>query len=88
MPEKYKPVAMKEFKEKFNAMLIDKLSVRVEELKPEATFKDLGADSLDMVELIFDFEKEFWITIPDEDAFKIITIGDAEEYLKTRLDIK
>ncbi len=88
MPEKHKPVAIEDFKQKFNALLTDKLSVSVGELKPEATFKDLGADSLDMVELIFDFEKEFWITIPDEDAFKIITIGDAEEYLKTRLGIK
>lgn len=78
---------MENFKDRFNALLIDKLSVDVVELKPAATFKDLGADSLDMVELIMDFEKEFHIVIPDDDAEKIITIGDAEQYLKEKLNI-
>lgn len=78
---------MEDFKEKFNALLIDKLNVRVEELKPEATFIDLGADSLDMVELSIDFEKTFNITIPDDDIENIITIGDAEEYLRSKINI-
>jgi acyl carrier protein len=77
----------KNFTEKFNSLLIDKLNVNEEEIKSEAKFIDLGADSLDMVELIIDFEKIFFITIPDNDAEKIITIGDAEKYLKTRLNI-
>lgn len=78
---------MEKFKEKFNDLLLDKLNVAVGELKPEAKFTDLGADSLDMVELIMDFEKAFHITIPDDDAEKITTIGDAEKYLKTALNI-
>lgn len=79
---------MEKFKDRFNALLIDKLSVDVVELKPEATFTDLGADSLDMVELIMDFEKEFHIVIPDDDAEKMMSIGDAEHYLKEKLNIK
>lgn len=77
----------KDFKAKFNSLLIDKLNVNEEEIKPEAKFIDLGADSLDMVELIIDFEKEFFITIPDNDAEKLTTIDDAEKYLKIRLNI-
>lgn len=78
---------MKEFKEKFNALLIDKLNVTEQELKPEAEFTDLGVDSLDMVELIIEFEKEFFITIPDDDIERIVSVGDAEEYLKKKLNI-
>lgn len=77
----------KDFKGKFNSLLIDKLNVNEGEIKPEAKFIDLGADSLDMVELIIDFEKEFFITIPDNDAEKLTTIDDAEKYLKIRLNI-
>lgn len=80
-------MTIEDFNEKFNTLLIDNLDVNVEELKTEAKFTDLGADSLDMVELIMDFEKKFFITIPDNDAEKITTIGDAEDYLKTRLNI-
>lgn len=78
---------MEDFKKKFNALLIDKLNVTEQELKPEAKFTDLGADSLDMVDLLFEFEKEFFISIPGADVEKIKTVGQAEEYLKTRLDI-
>lgn len=78
---------MEDFKDKFYALLIDKLDVNQEELKPEAKFSDLGADSLDMVELIIDFEKTFNITIPDADIENIITIGDAEEYLRSKINI-
>ena len=77
---------MKDFKIRFEKLLIDKLSVSQEDIKPEAKFtEDLGADSLDMVELIMEFESEFNITIPDEDAEQIHTIGDAEYYLKNNL---
>lgn len=85
--ETNKPLITNDFKTKFNALLIDKLDVNPEELKSEAKFTDLGADSLDMVELIMDFEKAFQLTISDDDIEKIITIGDAEEYLKDRLNI-
>lgn len=78
---------MENFKNKFNALLIDKLNVTEQELKPEAKFTDLGADSLDMVELIFDFEKEFSISISDMEAENIITVGNAEEYLRATLNI-
>ncbi len=79
---------MKNFKEKFYVILIDKLKVNQDELTPEKLFYDLGANSLDMVELIIDFEKAFDITIPDEDAEKIMTINDAENYLKSKLNIR
>lgn len=78
---------MENLKEKFNALLIEKFNVAVDELKSEAKFTDLGADSLDMVELIIEFEKTFSITIPDEEAETIITIGDAEKYLKSHINI-
>lgn len=77
-----------DFKEKFNTMLIDRLNVTEQELKPESTFTDLGADSLDMVELIFEFEKEFFIVIPEKDANNFVTVGDAEEYLLAKLNFK
>jgi len=76
------------FNEKFNALLIDKLNITEQELKSEAKFTDLVADSVDMVDLIFEFEKEFFISIPGSDVEKIKTVGEAEEYLKTRLGIK
>jgi len=82
-----KSMMMGEFKEKFNVLLIDKLNITEQELKSEAKFTDLGADSLDMVDLIFEFEKEFFISIPGGDVEKIKTVGEAEEYLKIRLGI-
>lgn len=78
---------MEDFKEKFITLLMDKLSVSKDELRSDAKFVDLGADSLDMVELSIDFEKIFNITIPDEDLEKITTIGNAEEYIKNRINI-
>ncbi|MBQ7634602.1 MAG: acyl carrier protein [Bacteroidaceae bacterium] len=61
----------------------DKLSVDEAEIKDEASFaNDLGADSLDTVELIMEFEKEFEITIPDEQAEKISTVGEAITYIE------
>lgn len=64
------------------AIIVDKLGVDENEVTPEASFtNDLGADSLDTVELIMEFEKEFDIAIPDEEAEKIQTVGEAVNYL-------
>ncbi|NBC01832.1 MAG: acyl carrier protein [Bacteroidetes bacterium] len=69
--------------EKVHAIIADKLGVDESDIAPEASFtNDLGADSLDTVELIMEFEKEFDLTIPDEDAEKIATVGDAVSYLQ------
>jgi acyl carrier protein len=60
--------------------------VEREKLTPEASFiEDLGADSLDIVELVMEFEKEFEIDIPDEDAEKLRTVGDAVAYLEAKV---
>jgi acyl carrier protein len=67
-------------------LIVEQLGVTEEEIKPEASFiDDLGADSLDIVELVMAMEEEFDIEIPDEDAERIQTIGDATSYLKERL---
>jgi acyl carrier protein len=64
----------------------DKLGVNTEQITMEASFiDDLGADSLDQVELVMDFEDKFEVDIPDEDAEKLRTVGAAIEYLKSRL---
>ncbi len=64
------------------AIIVEKLGVEESEVTPEASFtNDLGADSLDTVELIMEFEKEFGFTIPDEEAEKIATVGDAVGYI-------
>jgi acyl carrier protein len=64
------------------AIIVDKLGVEDSEVTSEASFtNDLGADSLDTVELIMEFEREFEVTIPDDEAEKIATVGDAIEYL-------
>ncbi len=66
-------------------IIIDKLGVDEADIKPEASFtNDLGADSLDIVELVMEFEKEFNISIPDEDAEKISTVGDATTYIEEK----
>ena len=74
---------MSAIEEKVKAIIVDKLGVDETEVKPEASFtNDLGADSLDTVELIMDFEKEFNISIPDDKAEKISTVGDAIAYIE------
>ena len=74
---------MSEIESKVKAIIVDKLGVDEAEVKPEASFtNDLGADSLDTVELIMEFEKAFDIQIPDEDAEKIATVGDAISYIE------
>ena len=73
---------MSEIAKKVTNIIVDKLGVEENEVTGEASFaNDLGADSLDTVELIMEFEKEFNISIPDEHAEKIVTVGDAITYL-------
>ncbi len=72
--------------ERIKEIIADQLGVEVEKVTPEAKFiEDLGADSLDVVELIMAFEEEFGIEIPDEDAEKIQTVGDVINYLKEKV---
>ena len=79
---------MSAIEEKVKAIIVDKLGVDETEVKPEASFtNDLGADSLDTVELIMEFEKEFNISIPDDKAEKISTVGDAIAYIEEKLKI-
>ncbi|MDR1645499.1 MAG: acyl carrier protein [Tannerellaceae bacterium] len=74
---------MSEVASRVKAIIVDKLSVEETEVTNEASFtNDLGADSLDTVELIMEFEKEFNISIPDDQAEKIATVGDAIAYVE------
>ena len=69
--------------EDVKAIIVEKLGVDPSEVTETASFtNDLGADSLDIVELIMEFEKEFGVTIPDEDAEKIATVGDDINYIE------
>jgi acyl carrier protein len=71
---------------KVKAIIVDKLGVDESEVTADANFtNDLGADSLDTVELIMEFEKEFDISIPDEDAENIATVGSAIKYLQEKI---
>jgi len=75
---------MSEIKDKVTKIIVDKLGVDEAEVTMEASFtNDLGADSLDTVELIMEFEKEFDLSIPDEKAETIATVGDAVKYLES-----
>ena len=74
---------MSDIQNRVKAIIVDKLGVDETEVTPEATFtNDLGADSLDTVELIMELEKEFNITLPDDQAEKIATVGDAIAYVE------
>ena len=74
---------MSEIKSKVISIIVDKLGVEESEVTHEASFtNDLGADSLDTVELIMEFEKEFNIAIPDDQAETIQTVGDAVSYIE------
>jgi acyl carrier protein len=69
--------------ERVKQIIMDQLGVSAEQVTPDASFiDDLGADSLDTVELVMALEEEFDIEIPDEDAEKLRTVGDALDYLK------
>ena len=77
---------MSEIAQKVQEIIVDNLSVEPDEVKPEANFaNDLGADSLDTVELIMEFEKVFKISIPDDQAEKIATVGDAIAYIEENI---
>lgn len=76
---------MSEVADKVKKIIVEKLGVDENEVPPTAEFtKDLGADSLDTVELIMEFEKEFDITIPEDQAEKISTVGDAIAYIEAQ----
>jgi acyl carrier protein len=76
---------MSEVLSKVTEIIVDKLGVDEKQVTPTASFtNDLGADSLDTVELIMEFEKEFGVSIPDEDAEKITTVGDAIAYIEKK----
>ena len=75
---------MSDIASKVKAIIVDKLGVDESEVTAEASFtNDLGADSLDTVELIMEFEKEFDMAIPDDQAEKIGTVGDAINYIES-----
>lgn len=85
MEEVNTPMASKEqIFDKVKAIIVDQLGVEANEVTSEASFiEDLGADSLDIVELIMALEEEFEIEVPDEDAEKLATVGDAVEYINS-----
>ena len=77
---------MKQLEEKVKDIIVEELGVERDKLTSDASFmEDLGADSLDTVELVMAFEKEFDIDIPDEDAEKLRTVGDAMNYLHEKI---
>jgi len=79
---------MEEITARLKEIVMDRLDVEEDQIKPEASFvEDLGADSLDIVELIMGIEEEFDIEIPDEDAEKLTTVGDAMDYIKNKLGV-
>jgi acyl carrier protein len=74
---------MSEIATKVTSIITEKLGVEESQVVPEASFtNDLGADSLDTVELIMELEKEFDLSIPDEEAEKIVTVGDAIAFIE------
>jgi acyl carrier protein len=82
-PQIIKNITMSDIATRVKAIIVDKLGVDEKEVTPEASFtNDLGADSLDTVELIMEFEKEFNIAIPDDQAEKIATVGQAIDYIE------
>lgn len=73
---------MADIEQKVKEIIINELGVEAEKVTPEASFvEDLGADSLDTVELVMAFEEEFGMEIPDEEAEKLQTVGDAINYI-------
>jgi acyl carrier protein len=76
---------MADIEAKVREIIVNKLGVESSQVTPEASFtNDLGADSLDTVELVMEFEKAFNLTIPDEDAEKISTVADAVKYIQSK----
>ncbi|MBN2289311.1 MAG: acyl carrier protein [Candidatus Glassbacteria bacterium] len=80
---------MSDYAQKVKEIIIEKLGVDAEKVTDDASFvEDLGADSLDTVELVMDFEEEFDLEIPDEEAEKLTTVGAAIKYLEEKLTSK
>ncbi|HOP51628.1 MAG: acyl carrier protein [Thermovirgaceae bacterium] len=80
---------MEEITSRLKEIVMDRLDVEEDQIKPEASFvEDLGADSLDIVELIMGIEEEFDIEIPDEDAEKLTNVGEAMDYIKGKLGVE
>ena len=80
---------LEEVQAKLKEIVMDRLNAEEEQIKPEASFvEDLGADSLDIGELIMGIEEEFDIEIPDEDAEKLTTVGEAMNYVKAKLGVE
>src|SRR5205807_6394224 len=78
-------MAEKTIEEKVKDIIVEQLGVNPEQVTPQASFiEDLGADSLDIVELVMAFEEEFSVEVPDEDAEKLQTVGDVINYIKER----
>ena len=78
---------MDEFKIRFNKLLVNKFGIHPNQIRPESNFtKDLGADMLDMVELMLEFENEFNIAIPDNEAEKLNTLWEAETYIRNMIE--
>lgn len=73
--------------ERVTKIIVDRLDVEESKVTPEATFKDdLGADSLDVVELVMELEDEFDLQFSDEDSEKIVTVGDAVSYIESKIN--
>lgn len=71
--------------QKIKDIIVEQLSVNAEQVTPEAKFiEDLGADSLDIVELVMAFEEEFGVEVPDTDAEKLLTVGDVIKYIEDK----
>ena len=82
-------MASKEMIQKVKEIIVEQLGVDISEVVESASFiDDLGADSLDTVELVMAFEEQFGIEIPDEDSQQLVTVGKAVEYLQKKLDEK
>ena len=78
-------MAEKSIEEKVKDIVVEQLGVNPEQVTPQASFiEDLGADSLDIVELVMAFEEEFGVEVPDEDAEKLQTVGDVVKYIEER----
>ncbi|MDR0534234.1 MAG: acyl carrier protein [Verrucomicrobiales bacterium] len=79
----------KSIEDKVKEIIVEQLSVNPEQVTPEAKFiEDLGADSLDVVELVMAFEEHFSIEVPDEDAEKLTSVGDVLKYIEEKQESK
>ncbi len=80
-------MAEKSLEERVKEIIVEQLGVNPEQVTPEARFiEDLGADSLDTVELVMAFEEEFGVEVPDEDAEKLQTVGNVLEYISEKIE--